>query len=250
MRTRTYERMLAHSTHWHTHLSSHTKRDNNGDVWKERKYWMVWRCALNTFSLKAAQKASRGGKRWWDWIFSWRSLNCQSPELHVVTFSTVRNDWLKHQLLVFLTNSSFFRLQNGKKWRKIYQMLPEIMVTSSRCLSCLTRNVMMLESHPVIGKLLWTAEETFVPSLRFDRRPALFHLCSLSLSRYGNNIQGKGGQTRMITFQRQIESVGLHRALISRLADRAEWRCSCIRFHRRQRVSRQREARLQTDTAS
>lgn len=74
-----------------------------------------------------------------------------------------------------------------------------------------------------------------------------FHLYSPSLSRYGNNIQEKGGQTMMITFQRQIESVGLHQALISRVADRVERRCSCIRFHRRQRALRQREARLQTD---
>lgn len=48
----------------------------------------------------------------------------------------------------------------------------------------------------------------------------------------------------MITFQRQIESVGLHRALISRVSDRVERRCSCIRFHRRQRASRQRRGQV------
>lgn len=51
----------------------------------------------------------------------------------------------------------------------------------------------------------------------------------------------------MITFQRQIESVGLHRALISRASDRVERRCSCIRFHRRQRTRGREGARLQTD---
>lgn len=40
----------------------------------------------------------------------------------------------------------------------------------------------------------------------------------------------------MITFQRQIESVGSHQALISRPADRVQRRCSCIRFHRRRRL--------------
>lgn len=60
--------------------------------------------------------------------------------------------------------------------------------------------------------------------------------------------QQKGGQTMMIMFQRQIETVGSHQALISRVADRAKRRCNRIRFHRRQGcVSRQRGARLQTD---
>lgn len=40
----------------------------------------------------------------------------------------------------------------------------------------------------------------------------------------------------MITFQRQIESVGSHQALISRPADGVQRRCSCIRFHRRRRL--------------
>lgn len=52
----------------------------------------------------------------------------------------------------------------------------------------------------------------------------------------------------MTTFQRQIETVGLHQAFISRAADRVQRRCSRIGFHRRRGcVLRQREARLQTD---
>lgn len=52
----------------------------------------------------------------------------------------------------------------------------------------------------------------------------------------------------MITFQRQIETVGSHQALISRVADRVQRRCSRIGFHRRRGcVLRQRETRLQTD---
>lgn len=87
----------------------------------------------------------------------------------------------------------------------------------------------------------------FLLCFPFDRLLALFIPYSPSLSRYGNNIQEKGGQTMMITLQRQIESVGLHQPLIGRVADRVQRRCSCIRFHRRQRALRQREARLQTD---
>lgn len=52
----------------------------------------------------------------------------------------------------------------------------------------------------------------------------------------------------MIMFQRQIETVGSHQALISTAADGAKRRCDRIRFHRRRgRVPRHRGARLQTD---
>lgn len=84
-----------------------------------------------------------------------------------------------------------------------------------------------------------------------DRRLALFifilRACKAAIIR----AQQKGGQTTMIMFQRQIETVGSHQALISTVADRVKRRCSRIRFHRWQGcVSRQRGARLQTNAAS
>lgn len=55
----------------------------------------------------------------------------------------------------------------------------------------------------------------------------------------------------MITFQGQIKTVGSHQALISKVADRVQRRCSRIGFRRRRGCAlSQREARLQTDTAS
>lgn len=51
----------------------------------------------------------------------------------------------------------------------------------------------------------------------------------------------------MITFQRRIESVGSHQALISGPADGVQRRCGRIRFHRR-RVEADRGQ--VTDTAS
>lgn len=51
----------------------------------------------------------------------------------------------------------------------------------------------------------------------------------------------------MITFRRQIETVGSHQALISRVADRGQRRCCHTGFHRQRGcLSMQRKARLQT----
>lgn len=51
----------------------------------------------------------------------------------------------------------------------------------------------------------------------------------------------------MITLRRQIQTVGSHQALISRVADRGQRRCCRTGFHRQRGcLSMQRKARLQT----
>ncbi len=90
---------------------------------------------------------------------------------------------------------------------------------------------------------------TFFPAAHFSAWQTCLHFSSLFILLIKViTTQEKGGQTWLITFKRQIESVGSHQALISRIADGVQRRSSCIRLHRwRGCVFRQREARLQTE---
>lgn len=68
-------------------------------------------------------------------------------------------------------------------------------------------------------------------------------LCNGTVTAYSEREK----QTMNVTLKRQIESVGSHQALISRVSDRVQQRHICLQFHTQQHVSRQTEARLQTD---